>query len=112
MKSSNPLSHICYEAPAPRIRRPALRVSVIPVAPQVLKTNILFESRRDDHSPHSPNGHWLDCLAEVYKKERESNILFGIADVMPKDEADVLIYMAQPNFITQKLKYPNREAIG
>ena len=115
MKSSNPLSHICYEAPAPRIRRPPLRVSVIPVAAPGFENNALFESRRNDHSPHSPNGHWLDCLAEVYKKGRETNILFGTADVMPKDEADVLIYMAQPNspndVSSQKRKCPGQKAI-
>ena len=57
----------------------------------------------------------MDCFAEVYKKGRESNVLFGTADVMPKEDADVVIYMAQPNspkdVVTQKLKHPSQKAI-
>jgi hypothetical protein len=57
----------------------------------------------------------MDCFAEVSKKGRESNIVFGTADVLPKEEADVLIYMAQPNslndVIAQKLRCPAQKTI-
>src|SRR5208283_5520339 len=75
---------------------PRLTVSVIPPW-RGLANNGLFESRRDDDGPHRPNAHWLDCFAAVYERARRSNILFGTADVLPKDEADVVVYMSQPN---------------
>jgi hypothetical protein len=57
----------------------------------------------------------MDCFAAVYKRGRELNIDFGTDDVISTKDADVLIYMAQPNspndVIAQKLKYPNQKAI-
>ena len=57
----------------------------------------------------------MDCFAAVYKKGREHNICFGTDDVISRDEADVLIYMAHPNsprdVIAHKLKHPNQKVI-
>ena len=98
----------------PKLKNSSLKVSVIPPGPG-FETNALFESRRQDQSSHSPNAHWMDCFAAVYKRGRELNIDFGTDDVIPKEDADVLIYMAQPNspsdVIAQKLKDPNQKAI-
>jgi hypothetical protein len=91
------------------------KVSVIPPVSRAFDNNLLFESRREDQGAHRPNGHWLDCLAEVYRKGKQSNVLFGTADVMPKDEADVLIYTAQPNspneVTLQKRRCPSQKAV-
>jgi hypothetical protein len=95
-----------------RLRHPNLRVCVIPPWPG-LENNALFESRRQDQSSHSPNTHWMDCFAAVYKKGRELNIDFGTDDVIPRTDADVLIYMSQPNspkdIIAHKAKYPKQK---
>jgi hypothetical protein len=98
----------------PGLIHSTLKVSVIPPAPG-FENNALFEGRRNNRGPHSPNTHWLDCLAAVYKRAKELNIVFGTADVIPKQDADILIYMAQPNspndVIVHKLKYPSQKAI-
>ena len=91
-----------------------LKVSVIPPTP-AFGNNALFQSGRRDRGSHSPNTHWMDCFAAVYKRGRELNIDFGTDDVISTKDADVLIYMAQPNspndVIAQKLKYPNQKTI-
>jgi hypothetical protein len=57
----------------------------------------------------------MDCFAAIYKRGRELNICFGTDDVISRSEADVLIYMAQPNsprdVIAHKLKHPNQKVI-
>jgi hypothetical protein len=57
----------------------------------------------------------MDCFAEVYKKGRELNIDFGTDDVISRNDADVLVYMAQPNsprdVLAHKLKHPNQKVI-
>jgi alpha(1,3/1,4) fucosyltransferase len=98
----------------PELTCQTLKVSVIPPTP-AFGDNALFQSGRRDRGSHSPNTHWMDCFAEVYKKGRESSVLFATADVMPKEDADVVIYMAQPSspkdVVTQKLKRPSQKAI-
>lgn len=53
----------------------------------------------------------MDWLAEVYDRANESEILFATSDVLPAEDADIVIYMAQPNspndVVAQKQKYPN-----
>jgi len=92
-----------------------IKVSVIPPIKHGFENNLLFESRRDDNTAHSPNGHWLDFLAEVYKKGKELNIIFGTPDVLPEDQADVVIYMTQPESpnagILQKSKCPRQQVV-
>jgi hypothetical protein len=92
----------------------AIRVSVIPPTP-AFNQNALFESRRFDSGSHSPNGHWVDCFAEVYREGKSSNIIFGTEDVLPKETADVLIYMAQPDspkdVFLQKQRCPSQKAV-
>ena len=97
------------------VRVRPIKVSVIPPVSQGFGNNVLFESRREDDGAHSPNGHWLDFLAEVYKKGKESHITFGTADLMPKEEADVLIYMAPPGVpsevLAQKRGCPSQKLV-
>lgn len=92
----------------------ALKVSVIPPGPG-FENNGLFESRRDDKSPHTPNVHWLDYLAAVYKRAGEMGILFGTSDVLAPKEADVLIYLIWPNspydVKVEKQKHPHLKTI-
>jgi len=91
-----------------------LRVSVVPPISQGFENDALFQSRRLDQSSHSPNVHWLDCFAEVYKRGYESNMVFGTADVIPKENADIVIYMNQvdpKDVVAQKLKCPGQRAI-
>jgi len=101
-------------APSAQAEKSSLKVSVIPPSAG-LENNALFESRRQGQASHRPNTHWMDCFAAVYKRGRELNIDFGTDDVILKKDADVLIYMAQPNsprdVIAQKLKHPNQKAI-
>ena len=96
------------------INRPPIRVAVIPPTP-AFNQNALFESKRFDSGSHSPNGHWVDCFAEVYREGKSSNITFGTEDVLPKENADVLIYMAQPDspkdVFLQKQRCPNQKAV-
>jgi alpha(1,3/1,4) fucosyltransferase len=103
-----------HQASVPDLRHPTLSVSVIPPIPAFEK-NALFEGRRQDRGSQSPNTHWMDCFSAVYSKGRELNMLFGTADVMPKEDADVLIYMAQPNSptdaVAHKLKHPQQKSI-
>lgn len=91
-----------------------LTVSVVPPW-RGLENNALFESRRTDHSSHSPNIHWLDCFAAAYKRGKDLNIHFGTDDVISRNDADVVIYMAQPNcprdIVTQKLQHPSQKII-
>ena len=91
-----------------------LTVSVIPPWPG-FENNALFESRRLDQSSHSPNIHWMDCFAAIYKRGMELDIRFGTDDVISRSYADVLIYMAHPSspddVIAQKSQYPNQKAI-
>lgn len=89
-------------------------VSVVPPTP-AFRGNALFESRREDTGSHSPNTHWMDCYAAVYQRARALNIILGTDDVLPISEADVVVYMAQPQspyeIIEQKRRYPGLIAI-
>ena len=91
-----------------------IKVSVIPPTP-AFRGNALFESRRQDKGAHSPNGHWMDCYAAVYQRAPALNIVLGTDDVLPISEADVVIYMAQPqsphDVLEQKRRYPGLKAI-
>src|SRR4029077_20396497 len=111
---TKPFGKKSHEASLPNSTDPNLKVSVIPPWPG-LGNNALFESRREDQASHSPNTHWMDCFAAVYNKGMDLNIVFGTDDVIPKRDADVLIYMAQPNspndVIAQKMKHPSQKAI-
>jgi hypothetical protein len=78
------------------LMQPSLKVSVIPPW-RGLGGNALFEQRWTDRSAHSPNTHWLDWLTELHRQGKKSGILFGTADVLSPEDADVLIYMAQPD---------------
>ena len=78
-----------------RTGRRVIKVAVIPPVPAFSK-NALFARRRHDDGSHSPNTHWMDCFAAVYRLAREADMIFGTADILPIDEADVAIYMAQP----------------
>jgi hypothetical protein len=57
----------------------------------------------------------MDCFAAVFNKGKELNITFATADVMPKQDADILIYMFPPNspkdVLAQKLRCPGQKAI-
>src|SRR5215472_11416387 len=98
----------------PYVNEPHLRVSVIPPWPG-FENNALFNGSWSDRCPQSTNAHWMDWFAEVYKRASELGILFGTADVLPLDDADVVIYMAQPNspdvVTAQKQKNPNLTTI-
>lgn len=87
-----------------------LKVSVIPPSTG-LENNALFENRRLDQGPHTPNTHWLDWFAELYKRANELDIVFATSDLLSAEDADVVIYMAQPNspddVVAQKQKCPN-----
>jgi hypothetical protein len=91
------------------LTRAPLRVSVIPPSPG-LENNALFNGRRLDKTSHSPNTHWLDWLAEVYKRANDFDMSFGTSDVLPACEADVMVYMAHPlspnDVAAQKLRNP------
>src|SRR5215471_16991114 len=89
------------------INRPPIRVSVVPPIP-ALNQNALFESRRLDSGAHSPNTHWLDCFAAVRDRSKDFNILFDTADMVPLDDADALIYMAQPESPEDVLQHKRR----
>jgi len=84
-------------------------VAVIPPTP-AFNQNALFESRRLDSGAHSPNFHWLDCFAAVRERGKDRNILFDTADLVSLDDADALIYMAQPespnDVLQNKRKHP------
>jgi hypothetical protein len=73
-----------------------IRVAVVPPTP-AFDQNALFESRRLDKSSHSPNAHWMDCFAAVRDRGRELNVLFETVDMTSLDDADVVLYMAQPD---------------
>lgn len=70
------------------------KVSVIPVT-WAFKKNALFNSIRLDQSPHTPNTHWLDCFAAVYRMAGEFDIEIGTDDVLAVRDADIVIYTAQ-----------------
>jgi hypothetical protein len=57
----------------------------------------------------------MDCFVAVYRRGRELNIDFGTNDLISTEDADVLIYMAQPNspkdVVSQKRKCPGQKAI-
>jgi hypothetical protein len=92
----------------------AIRVAVIPPT-SAFNQNALFESRRLDSGAHSPNVHWLDCFAAVRDRGKGLNILFDTADMISLDDADALVYMAQPespNHVLQnKRKYPELKSV-
>src|SRR5438067_2221414 len=92
----------------------SLKVAVIPPWAG-LENNALFESRWLVQGPHSPNTHWLDCFAAILKAGKAKNIVFGTADVIPTIDADVLIYMRQPDspndVIKHKLRHPSQKTI-
>lgn len=96
------------------VKHPPIRVAVIPPTP-AFNRNALFESRRLDHSSHSPNTHWMDCFAAVYEKGKELNVLFGTVNVISRQDADVLIYMTQPisprDVMSSRQRYPKQKVI-
>jgi hypothetical protein len=57
----------------------------------------------------------MDCFTEVYKKGKQLSIQFGTDDVISRNDADVLIYMAYPksprDVIAHKLEHPNQKSI-
>lgn len=69
------------------------RVSVIPPVPG-LAANALFEGRRVDSGPHSPNTHWMDGFAAARRQATGLGIELATSDVLPVDEADILVDMA------------------
>lgn len=71
------------------------RVSVIPPW-QGLEQNALFEGRRAPGNAHSPNVHWLDGFAEVSRRAAECGLSFQTADLLPPAQADVVVYLSQP----------------
>jgi hypothetical protein len=91
-----------------------IRVAVVPPTP-AFDQNALFESRRLDKSSHSPNAHWLDFLAAVRDRGRELNVLFETMDMASIDEADIVIYMVQPDsprdVITNRQRHPKHKSV-
>ena len=91
-----------------------IRVAVIPPTPAVSQ-NALFEGKRLDSGAHSPNTHWLDCFAAVRDRGKALNIHFDTADVVSLDDADALIYMAQPespkDVLQNKRKHPGLKTV-
>jgi hypothetical protein len=91
------------------LKNACLKISVIPPS-SGLENNALFQNRRSDQSSHAPNTHWLDWFAELYKRGNESNILFATSDVLLAEDADVVIFLSQPDspndVVELKRKYP------
>lgn len=117
MISTDPalLCHSTSTAPALLEKCPrSTKVSVIPPT-SAFNGNALFESRRVDKGAHSPNAHWMDCYASVYKRALAQNIVLGTYDVLPIADADIVLYMALPQssheVTEQKRKYPGLKAI-
>jgi hypothetical protein len=59
--------------------------------------NALFEGRRVGSGAHSPNVHWLDCYAPLRRLAAERNIIMNTSDMVPPEEADIVVYMMQPS---------------
>lgn len=97
----------------PELKKPT-KVSVIPLAPG-LADNALFERRRRGANAQSPNEHWMDGFAELYKKALAQNIVLATDDILPIEDADIVIYMRQPNspadVVELKKKHPHLKTI-
>lgn len=91
-----------------------MKVSVIPLTPD-LAGNALFEGRRLGAGAQSPNIHWMDGFSELYKKARARNIVLATDDILPIEDADVVVFMRQPNspadIVQLKKKHPNLKTI-
>jgi hypothetical protein len=91
-----------------------IRVAVVPPTP-AFDQNALFESRRLDKSSHSPNAHWMDCFAAIRDRGRELNVVFETVDMTSLDDANVVIYMAQPDsprdVITNSQRHPKHKSV-
>jgi alpha(1,3/1,4) fucosyltransferase len=91
----------------------ATNVSFIPPSSEFFR-NALFEGRREGKSSHSPNAHWMDCYVGLYKKAREHNITMNTADLVPAEQADIVVYMLQPapnEILAFKRKNPGKKAL-
>jgi hypothetical protein len=73
-----------------------MKVSVIPPG-AALASNALFEGRRLDSGPHSPNVHWMDGFAAVRRKAAAHGMVMATDDVLAVDEADIVVHMIYPS---------------
>lgn len=77
--------------------------------------NALFEGRRNDAGAHAPNAHWMDTFLALHKKALERGFIVATSDLIPVDDADVVVYTLQPNspydIVRQKQKTPKLKTI-
>jgi len=88
-------------------------VSFVPPSSEFLK-NALFEGRREGSGAHSPNAHWLDCYVALREKAKAHNIIMNTADLIPPEQADIVVYMLQPTpkeIIEFKRQNPRKKAL-
>lgn len=57
----------------------------------------MFEDRRQSGGAHSPNTHWFDSFAALHKKALAQGIILSTNDLLPVQDADIVVFMEQPN---------------
>jgi hypothetical protein len=73
-----------------------MRVAFLPPSNE-FEGNGLFEGRRTGVGAHSPNTHWFDCYVALGEVAKEAGIVMQTADRLPPNQADVVVFMAQPS---------------